>query len=201
MSRRIAALLLFSFVSLTLSAETLRNSDIIKMVKAGIGASTIEEKIRASDAEFKTDTDSLIILKDAKVPDSVIKAMIAKESRDGSSSKSSQAETRRIEIPTREFDVYLETSNWNTCPGTLTIDSSGMHGTGCAKRNLNFDVKWKDIKSFCYEFAFYQTMYVETAKKTYRISSNDGKGVYRIQEMLRKYRESIPERSECKSND
>lgn len=183
------------------AAEVLRNSDILRMVKAGLSPATIEAKIKSSETEFKVDTDSLIILSDSKVPDSVIRAMIARE--EGKSARGSErrpAPRRQRSdsyIPTREFDIYLETNNWNTCNGTLTIDERGMRGTGCASRNLNFDVKWEEIRSFCYEFAFYQTMYIKTDKRRFRVSGNDGRSVAEVQEMLRRYRDEIPELSKC----
>jgi hypothetical protein len=198
MIRRTAVTLLFVLLALPLlAADVLRNSDVIKMVKAGLSPATIEAKIRSSDTDFNLDTDSLIILSEAKVSDSVIRAMI--ESQEKGKPKAAAKKTARPsrEIPMTDFDVYLETSNWNTCKGTLTIDEEGMRGTGCASRNLNFDVKWSEIESFCYEFAFYQTMYIKTAKRRYRVSATDSRSVSDVQKLLRKYREDIPELTKC----
>ena len=56
----------------------LTNSDIVRLVKAGVSADAIVAKIQTSDSDFATDTDSLIVLAGEKVPNSVIQAMMAR---------------------------------------------------------------------------------------------------------------------------
>ncbi len=60
-------------------ADILTNSDILKLVAAGLPDSVILAKIRGSTARFNTDADSLIQLKEAGVSDSVLEAMIDAE--------------------------------------------------------------------------------------------------------------------------
>src|SRR5215469_74027 len=57
--------------------EVMTNDSVISMVKAGLPDSVIIAKIRASERKFDTSTDGLVKLKAAKVPDSVIEAMIS----------------------------------------------------------------------------------------------------------------------------
>jgi hypothetical protein len=56
--------------------EILTNDKIIQMVEIGLDESIIAEKIRQSDCQCQTDTASLAKLKTAKVPNSVIMAML-----------------------------------------------------------------------------------------------------------------------------
>ncbi len=54
----------------------LTNSDVVGMVKAGIGAEIIVAKIKSASCSFETSPTTLKELKDAGVPDSVILAML-----------------------------------------------------------------------------------------------------------------------------
>ncbi len=63
-------------VALAQTIETLRNSDIVTMVKAGLGAELIVQKVETTASQFDTNTDALSVLKAAGVPDSVIAAML-----------------------------------------------------------------------------------------------------------------------------
>ncbi len=58
--------------------QPLTNTDIVKLVKAGVSADVIVAKIQASETAFATDTDSLVALANEKVPNSVIQAMMAR---------------------------------------------------------------------------------------------------------------------------
>ena len=54
----------------------LTNSDVVAMVKAGIGAEIIVAKIKTSSCSFDTSPAALKQLKDASVPDSVVLTMV-----------------------------------------------------------------------------------------------------------------------------
>ncbi len=56
--------------------EVLTNENVMTMVKAGLPGSIIVNKIRASKTNFNTSTDELIRLKNARVPDDIINAMV-----------------------------------------------------------------------------------------------------------------------------
>src|SRR5688572_26741541 len=64
---------------LSLLLATLGNSDIVKLVKAGLSAETIEAKIVSSDTDFDTSTDALVALAGEGVPDRVIRVMIEQD--------------------------------------------------------------------------------------------------------------------------
>jgi hypothetical protein len=56
--------------------DSIKNEDIIKMVKAGIDGATIIAKIGSSKCQFDTSTDALIKLKQSGVSAAVLKAMV-----------------------------------------------------------------------------------------------------------------------------
>jgi len=57
-------------------AKPLTNDDIVKMVSAGLAEDLIIGKIKASSPRFNVDTDGLIELKKAGVPDRIVATMI-----------------------------------------------------------------------------------------------------------------------------
>lgn len=59
------------------NTAVLKNTDIVKMVAAGLSDDVILQAIRASPSEFTTTPDALVELKTAKVSDTIIAAMIA----------------------------------------------------------------------------------------------------------------------------
>ncbi len=60
--------------------EVLTNDKVVTMVKAGLPASIIVNKIRASKTNFNTNTDELIRLQQARVPTEIINAMVESSS-------------------------------------------------------------------------------------------------------------------------
>lgn len=63
-------------IAQTMSAATLTNESIIKMVNAGLDNDTILLAINQGDNDFNTSADGLIELKENKVPEDVIQAML-----------------------------------------------------------------------------------------------------------------------------
>lgn len=79
MKKLVGTLLFATFLSLFAHAqltEKLINQDVVNMVSAGIAESVIISKIKNSTCIFETTTDALKALTLAKVPDSIITAMI-----------------------------------------------------------------------------------------------------------------------------
>jgi hypothetical protein len=76
MRRLVLALLLAASVH---AAEVLDNAAVIRLVAAGLSADVVVLKIERSGGAFDTSTDGLIALKNAHVPDGVIRAMLLKE--------------------------------------------------------------------------------------------------------------------------
>jgi hypothetical protein len=71
-----AALSVFAGSS-AFAQETMKNSDVISLVKAGLSSSIIIDKIRTSKSDFDLSTDALILLKQAGVPDDIVGAMLS----------------------------------------------------------------------------------------------------------------------------
>ncbi len=59
--------------------STLTNANVIGMVKAGLSPEMIVKTIKGAGCSFQLDTDNLIALKQAQVPDPVLRAMVSKE--------------------------------------------------------------------------------------------------------------------------
>src|SRR3954466_3013112 len=58
------------------AVEVLTNEKVVTMVQAGLPASIVINKIRASSTNFNTSTEELIRLKQSHVPDDVINVMV-----------------------------------------------------------------------------------------------------------------------------
>ena len=65
------------FLASPVTAETLNNSTVIQLVKAGLGNDAVIAKIKTTPGKYDLSTDDLIALKNAGVPGDVIAAMIA----------------------------------------------------------------------------------------------------------------------------
>src|SRR5260221_2545320 len=78
--RRALTITLFLLATPLVAAEVLDNAAVIRLVSAGLGGDVIVLKIEQSQVAFDTSTDGLIALKEAHVPDVVIRAMLLKAS-------------------------------------------------------------------------------------------------------------------------
>lgn len=58
------------------AAEVLRNSDVIQLVQAGLPAEIVLKKIQVSETAFDTSVVAILALREARVPDAVIEAML-----------------------------------------------------------------------------------------------------------------------------
>lgn len=61
--------------------QTLSDSEIARMVHAGVAQDIIVKMIAESPVVFRLDPDRLVALKTAGVPDDVVRAMMAHDSR------------------------------------------------------------------------------------------------------------------------
>jgi len=80
MRRMLLSLLLVCAVPLVLAQQTLNNSEVIRMVKAGLADNIVVSTIQSQPGQYDTSTDGLIALKTAGVDDTVIAAIIARAS-------------------------------------------------------------------------------------------------------------------------
>lgn len=58
------------------AAEVLSNDDVVMLLEAGLGEEAVIAKIETSDANFVTDTSTLLALRQKNVPSAVIAAMV-----------------------------------------------------------------------------------------------------------------------------
>jgi len=97
-----ASFLLLLSVS-AIASEVINNASVVRMVEAGLGAELVVLKIEQSEAAFDTSTDGLIALRNAHVPDVVIRAMLFKPDspKAQSAPASDPVAVRALPTPTR----------------------------------------------------------------------------------------------------
>lgn len=114
-------------IAQTPASVPMTNQDVIKLTKAGLGDDVIIVKIGASQTNFDTSTDAIVILKSSGVSDRVIQAMF-KGASSTSSVKSSTINTKPEEysknypsemgiyanIEGKWVDLPAEKANWKT---------------------------------------------------------------------------------------
>ena len=92
--------------------EVLTNDKVIMMTKAGLSASIIVSKIRSSKTNFNVTTEELIRLKQARIPDDIINAMVEGSSRSAATvSQMGAGDVARIDphdpLSAHEAGIYL----------------------------------------------------------------------------------------------
>lgn len=80
MRTQLFGLLLLLAVPAAFAQSTMNNEAVIKMVKAGLSNSIIVSTVQSSPGQYNTSPDGLIALKNAGVDDTVIAALISKNS-------------------------------------------------------------------------------------------------------------------------
>jgi outer membrane lipoprotein SlyB len=75
--KNILAAVLFVLSSAAIAAP-MNNDDVIKLVKGGLGDSTVIQAIDAADPQFDTSADGLVKLKQGGVSDAVIQRILAR---------------------------------------------------------------------------------------------------------------------------
>src|SRR6266700_1018761 len=70
------------------SKKPLGNQDVIDMVKAGLDEKTISKAIETSETTFDTSPQTLILLKNAGVGESILSAMLSGGKQKGAASDS-----------------------------------------------------------------------------------------------------------------
>ncbi len=123
----------------TKSLPVVTNKDVIDMQNGGAGRDIILKKIEVSKCDFNTNTESMIALKNAKVPDSIQKAMMSAGSSSASSSEATAPAPAREELPTpaiarfAENGIYYEDRSAKVDyvqlePTTTNQTKGGTHG-------------------------------------------------------------------------
>lgn len=120
------AVLLACALTAGANAETLTNKDVVTLLQAGLGEEAVVAKIETSDADFVTDTATLISLRKQKVPSAVIAAML-KRSGNGAPLSDSSPDPRA-----RHYSGVYLLDDWSKARRMWKIDpiSSTQTKTG-----------------------------------------------------------------------
>lgn len=109
----------------TKAPKTLTNDSIVRMVKAGLGDDLILQTIAAQPANYTTDADALVALKEAGVSDRIITGIVTKARR-----RLIEAREAAVVVPeVNEIGVYYKdrTGNWVPIePEIVHIKSGGF---------------------------------------------------------------------------
>jgi hypothetical protein len=128
----------------------LTNSDVVKMVNAGIPEAVIVRDIEVSGTNFVTSTDALINLKQHHVPDSVLGAMV--DSRAGVRMHDAGPPSIAYAAPQSASHPHYQLPNVDA---TLRLDSKTTGKLQVRKNEFKvekagvplFSVKWKENSS------------------------------------------------------
>lgn len=172
---------------LTLLLTTLGNADIVKLVKAGLSAETIETKIASSQTDFDTSTEALVALAGDGVPDRVIRAMIEHE---GPAVAAVPPVAPAPPVPpspprmtSRRYDVTVHAEGGGKCDAELRIDGKGIKASRC--HTLDFELAWGDLESVCYTYGFRGEVALKTHDRQRRISTTTPAEAKRLVEHIR----------------
>jgi hypothetical protein len=184
---------------LSLLFATLGNADIVKLVKAGLSAETIETKISASETDFDTSTDALVALAGEGVPDRVIRAMIEHDAPavlptppappapavdDLPLSPPGHVGQRTVlRMTSRRYDVTVHADQGGKCEAELRIDGKGIKASQC--RRLDFELAWGDVESVCYTYGFRGEVVLKTHDRERRVSTTTPAEARRLVEHIR----------------
>jgi hypothetical protein len=169
---------------ITLLLTTLGNADIVKLVKAGLSAETIETKIASSQTDFDTSTEALVALAGDGVPDRVIRAMIE---HDGAAvapvPPAPPAPPSPPRMTSRRYDVTVHAEGGGKCDAELRIDGKGIKASRC--RTLDFELAWVDLESVCSTYGFRGEVALKTHDRQRRISMTTPAEAKRLVEHIR----------------
>lgn len=184
--KRIAATCVVLLALAAAADEVLTNADVVKLVKAGLSAGTIEAKIASSATRFDTSTDALVALAREGVPDRVILKMVAAQPRPNGSP------SRLV----RRYEVAVHRDKHAKCEGAeLRIDTKGVKSSRC--RVLDFSLAWKEVESVCYDYGFRGVVVFRTVLRERRVSTNAPAEAKKIVETVRAVRPDLAMRERC----
>ena len=127
-------------------SEVLTNDKVITMVQAGLPTSVIVNKIRASKTNFNILTDELIRLKQARVPDDVINAMVNPNAGASVNEDIDNGFPKEIGVYLKKDNQWLEIGpelvNWKT--GGVV---KSMVSLGVVKQDINGHLDGKNSRN------------------------------------------------------
>ena len=154
--------------ALAAAEPPLTNADVVNLVKAGVSADTIVAKIRASETAFATDADSLVALANEKVPDAVIRAMVARAAPAAAPTPVPAAQPAaapqppKVEVTKVVIQGIYRTRGICTARGEVTMTAKGFAFKALEKSPLcsedafgqsSTDFAWDDVSRICFEYA------------------------------------------------
>lgn len=143
MTRLLTTLVLLLTTHLS-AAETLTNTDVIALHQAGLSSDVIVQKISASTCRFTTDTESLIALKKAGVPDAVVTAMLRATAPAPTQAATSPAAASGA-VQAASFHLYQR-----LCTIRLSVQTEGIVVTPIEQCRGNPDTyTWDTLRAVC----------------------------------------------------
>lgn len=128
------------------TAETLTNKEVIALHQAGLSSEVIVQKISTSTCRFTTDTDALIVLKKAGVPDAVVTAMLRATTPRPSAEAPAAPTSKPVEpVKPATFLVYQ-----HLCTVQLSVQAVGITMTpvdGCRGNSETYT--WESLSGVC----------------------------------------------------
>ncbi|UFH56777.1 hypothetical protein [Spirosoma sp. KNUC1025] len=116
----IAEPVLEEMLQVTKQSDVLTNEDVIKLHEARLSNRLLKQKIMASGANYSVNTDGLIQLKNARVPDAIVQLMMASTSKPTPQSQKAQAapetktelakDSKRADYCKSWFDKFTKTN-------------------------------------------------------------------------------------------
>jgi hypothetical protein len=176
--------------------KPLTNQDVIGMVKEGLSAAAIEQKINSSECAFKLGSDDLVGLNDANVPQRVVKVMLARQAAPSGSAQpgASGATASKMVFPPPGFesirqqcseaDWYCDSSPRSIkfslptdasipgCVAALSLDEKGVSFRSCSSEgDSDFALRWGEVRWVCTETTMRGLYYFGTDHGTYRATT------------------------------
>jgi len=114
--RKYFQVLAFLIIGVQSFSQDLTNASVISMLKKGLSESIVKAKIKQSVCNFDLSTEALISLKENKVSEGVIMAMIEKSDQQNSSSPQNQTSTTKNLNVTYNASLQTQTNKKRADP-------------------------------------------------------------------------------------
>ncbi len=192
-----AVLLLALSGSPLIASEPLTNSDVLKMHHEGFSEATILTRIRTSKTDFALDTEALIFMKRAGIPETVINAMMIVSSDEKSP----------VGSPAEEPAGIVGIPPNVSIPGALQVGLNFWNGKLAASEQTirfecaasectrDFAQKWADVWMICWDDGPLSSK-IEIHRhrgKRFKFSAAVGESVLETERVARKFMEALDE--------
>jgi hypothetical protein len=210
-------LLIFLLATPLHAEEPLTNADVLRLLKDGVPATVVTAKIKASVTRFDLTTDAIVTLTKAGVPETVLTAML--ESTTSQPAAEAVPATKPAGPDMLVWKQECEKQGWadSVCHATtfaVKFPKMTFYGQGARMASMTgdlylshtsisasfygrpiFDLPWKDVETFCTEFAWRKLFYLRTkdAEWKFDIGMNDPAVATYLKNLLKSVR---PEKCE-----